>query len=190
MQIVQCEIDRRVVEVSKQFFGSTMATSFEDPRVTLLFDDAAKYIADKKNEFDVIIVDSSDPNEGPATSLFTPEFYKNLSEALKEGGIVCTQGECMWQNMKLITEVLNKAKAYFPVVDYAYTCVPTYPSGQIGFLVCSKSGCRTFALHPSLSSFTCVCVCVCVSTVGACRVHLSLCSPSPSPPRLCAAVYA
>lgn len=26
----------------------------------------------------------------------------------------------------------------FPRVEYAYTTIPTYPSGQIGFLVCCK----------------------------------------------------
>jgi spermidine synthase len=25
-------------------------------------------------------------------------------------------------------------------VSYAYTCIPTYPSGQIGFMLCSKAG--------------------------------------------------
>ncbi len=25
-------------------------------------------------------------------------------------------------------------------VSYAYTCIPTYPSGQIGFMLCSKEG--------------------------------------------------
>jgi spermidine synthase len=31
-----CEIDRRVCDVSKQFFANSMATAFNDPRVTLL----------------------------------------------------------------------------------------------------------------------------------------------------------
>lgn len=29
-------------------------------------------------------------------------------------------------------------KSLFPVVDYAYCTIPTYPSGQIGFMLCSK----------------------------------------------------
>ena len=29
--------------------------------------------------------------------------------------------------------------AVFPSVDYAFTTIPTYPSGQIGFLLCSTS---------------------------------------------------
>lgn len=147
-RIEQCEIDEMVVQVSKKYLGSTVATSFEDPRVKLVFQDAAEFIKDKAGQYDVIIVDSSDPNEGPACSLFTPEFYSNLSKALKEGGVVCTQGECMWQNITLIHDVLGKAKSFFPVVDYAYSCVPTYPSGQIGFLVCSKARCPSYARYP------------------------------------------
>lgn len=49
------------------------------------------------------------------------------------------QGECQWLNLSLIKSVLKKAKDFFPNVDYAYTCTPTYPCGQIGFLLCYKS---------------------------------------------------
>ena len=31
------------------------------------------------------------------------------------------------------------AAGLFPVAEYAYTTVPTYPSGQIGFVVCAKA---------------------------------------------------
>lgn len=30
-------------------------------------------------------------------------------------------------------------KSLFPVVAYAYCSIPTYPSGQIGFMLCSKN---------------------------------------------------
>ncbi|KAG7265362.1 hypothetical protein CRUP_006026 [Coryphaenoides rupestris] len=30
-------------------------------------------------------------------------------------------------------------KTLFPVVEYAYCTIPTYPSGQIGFMLCSKN---------------------------------------------------
>ena len=69
-----------------------MATDFEDPRVTLRFQDASKYVAEcDAAAFDVVIVDSSDPNDGPASVLFTADFYRNLARVLKPGGIVCTQ---------------------------------------------------------------------------------------------------
>ena len=95
-----------------------------------------------KAEFDVIIVDSSDP-VGPAESLYTSEFYLNMHAALRPGGIVCTQGECQWSNLSLIKKVMKDASQIYPVVDYAYTCIPTYPSGQIGFILAKKGGSPT-----------------------------------------------
>jgi spermidine synthase len=38
----------------------------------------------------------------------------------------------------LITQLKKDCKSIFPVAEYAYTTIPTYPSGQIGFMVCSK----------------------------------------------------
>jgi len=39
---------------------------------------------------------------------------------------------------------MGNAKKYFPCVEYAYTTIPTYPSGQIGFLVANsiKESCK------------------------------------------------
>jgi len=109
--------------------------------------DAALYMKEHRNEFDVIIVDSSDP-VGPAETLYTSEFYLNMHAALRPGGIVCTQGECQWSNLALIKKVMADASAIYPVVDYAYTCIPTYPSGQIGFILAQKGGSSTSMRTP------------------------------------------
>ena len=86
----------------------------------------------------VVIVDSSDP-VGPAESLFTESFYKALRQAMRPAGaIMCNQGECMWLHLDLIKEVLKHCNSVFPSVDYAFTTIPTYPSGQIGRPLQSK----------------------------------------------------
>lgn len=36
-------------------------------------------------------------------------------------------------------QVLQFCKGLFPSVRYGFTTIPTYPSGQIGFVVCGKS---------------------------------------------------
>lgn len=46
--------------------------------------------------------------------------------------------ENQWLHLKLITQLKKDCKQVFPTVEYAYTTIPTYPSGQIGFMVCSK----------------------------------------------------
>jgi spermidine synthase len=40
--------------------------------------------------------------------------------------------------MPLIVNLKKACKEVFPNVEYGYTTIPTYPSGQIGFMVCSK----------------------------------------------------
>lgn len=68
-----------------------MAIGFQHPKVKVHVGDGFKFLDDYKNEFDVIITDSSDP-EGPAESLFQKPYFELLFGALKEGGVITTQG--------------------------------------------------------------------------------------------------
>lgn len=134
---VLCEIDQKVIDVATEYFED-MAASFRDPRAEVHVMDGAEYMNQHYDEFDVIIVDSSDPI-GPAEVLFQMPFYQNMQKSLRKGGIICTQGECMWLHAELIRPLMLECNRIFPVVEYAYTAVPTYPSGQIGFILCSNS---------------------------------------------------
>jgi spermidine synthase len=139
--IHMCEIDQQVCEVSKKFYTASLASGFSDPRCTLFYEDAAAYLLreGKGKEYDVIICDSSDP-VGPNASLFTPEFYHSMYEALSPDGVICTQGECQWLHVDFIKEVMDRINIVFPSVAYCYTTIPSYPSGQIGLFVSSKDG--------------------------------------------------
>jgi spermidine synthase len=132
------DIDEAVPRVSKQFLPH-MAAGFNDPRVTVHIGDGFKFLEDRKNQFDVIITDSSDP-VGPAEALFQKPYFQLLKDALKEDGHISTQGECIWLHLPLIKELLASTRTLFPASEYAYTSIPTYPSGTIGFVVCSKDG--------------------------------------------------
>lgn len=50
--------------------------------------------------------------------------------------------ENQWLHLPLITKLKKDCKEIFPVAEYAYTTIPTYPSGQIGFMVCCKDANR------------------------------------------------
>lgn len=138
-KIHMCEIDRQVCEVGKKFFSDTVSTHFGDSRLKMIYDDAARYLREegKSEGYDVIVCDSSDP-VGPAEVLFQKEFFVSMSEALAPGGVLCTQGECQWLHLDLIKNVADMCKSIFPTVKYAFTTIPTYPSGQIGFIVASN----------------------------------------------------
>lgn len=70
-----------------------MSVGFQHPAVKTHIADGFKFLEDRKEEFDVIITDSSDP-EGPAEALFQKPYYQLLYNALREGGVITTQG-CM-----------------------------------------------------------------------------------------------
>lgn len=133
---VLCEIDAGVISASKAYLPA-LAAGFDDARVEVVVADGAAYMAEHQAEYDVIITDSSDP-VGPAEALFRPPFYEAMARSLRPGGVVASQGECMWLHADLIAPMVKACRNIFKCVEYAYTTVPTYPSGQIGFLICSQ----------------------------------------------------
>eukprot|EP00523_Entomoneis_sp_CCMP467_P002805 CAMPEP_0168762902 /NCGR_PEP_ID=MMETSP0724-20121128/24084_1 /TAXON_ID=265536 /ORGANISM="Amphiprora sp., Strain CCMP467" /LENGTH=387 /DNA_ID=CAMNT_0008812083 /DNA_START=121 /DNA_END=1284 /DNA_ORIENTATION=+ len=143
-RVVLVEIDPMVVHVAKQFFASSTASpaNFSDPRVEIVHQDAAMFIDQCENEFDIILGDTSDPI-GPAESLFQPEFYKSMYQALRPGGIVCVQAECFWIHLDFISDLVACCADMFETAEYATTMVPTYPCGQIGFVLGCKQRVNT-----------------------------------------------
>ncbi|MCD7456209.1 Dolichyl-phosphate-mannose--protein mannosyltransferase 1 [Datura stramonium] len=90
--------------------------------------------------YDAIIVDSSDPI-GPAKDLFERPFFEAVAKALRPGGVVCTQAESIWLHMHIIKQIIANCRQVFKgSVNYAWTTVPTYPTGVIGYMLCSTEG--------------------------------------------------
>ncbi|KAM7269560.1 hypothetical protein ACFE04_025057 [Oxalis oulophora] len=145
-QIDICEIDKMVV--SKEFFPS-VAVGFEDPRVTVHIGDGVAFLkAVPEGTYDAVIVDSSDP-VGPAQELFEKPFFASVAKALRPGGVVCTQAESIWLHMHIIEDIVTNCRQIFKgSVNYAWTTVPTYPSGVIGFMLCSTEGPEVDFKHP------------------------------------------
>lgn len=118
-----------------------MSSLLSDPRVTVYVGDGFKFLEENTSTYDVIITDSSDP-VGPAASLFQKPYFQLLYNALTPGGHISTQAECLWLHLPLIHDLRKTTRELFPVAEYAFTTIPTYPSGQIGFVVCSKEANR------------------------------------------------
>ncbi|EGG16109.1 spermidine synthase [Cavenderia fasciculata] len=135
--VTLCEIDKGVIDASRKYLPN-MAVGFDHPKVTLFIGDGLEFMRQRKGEFDVIITDSSDPI-GPAQGLFERAYYELLKEALAEGGILCSQAESLWLHLDTVKGLTTFCKELFPVVEYAYTSIPSYPGGSIGLLICSKS---------------------------------------------------
>jgi spermidine synthase len=85
-----CEIDRTVIDLSLEHYPQIADGCFDDPRAEVVIADGLKYVADTRERFDAIIVDSSEPI-GPSAVLHTRAFFTDCKRALKKGGILVTQ---------------------------------------------------------------------------------------------------
>ncbi|KAH7697612.1 Protein SPDS-1 a, partial [Aphelenchoides avenae] len=135
-RVTMCEIDQLVVDVSKKFLPH-MSKDFGHPKLELHIGDGFDFLKTHKNEFDVVITDSSDP-VGPAESLFGKSYYELINDSLRAGGILSSQGESLWLHVDLVAHMVRFCRDIFPTVRYASSIVSTYPSGSMGYLIASK----------------------------------------------------
>jgi spermidine synthase len=136
-EAVVCELDQRVVDISRQCFPK-FGDPWSDPRAKLLVRDAFGYLEENPGQFDVIISDTTDPI-GMAERLFSDEFYKLMVRALVPGGAGATQCEQYFFDTELIKQIYASARALTKNPAYYYAHIPTYPGGGIGFMYISDT---------------------------------------------------
>lgn len=135
-QAVLVEIDGKVIEYSKKYLPE-IAGELDHPRVDVQVADGYMHIIESKNQYDVIMVDSTEP-VGPAAPLFERGFYQGIYEALKDDGIFVAQTDNPWFKADLIRKVNKDVKEIFPIVRVYGANIPTYPSGLWTFTMGSK----------------------------------------------------
>lgn len=138
LNIDMVEIDKLVVEACIEHLPFT-SCKLNDPRVNLYFEDGIKFVKDKNNLYDLIIVDSTDPI-GPGEGLFTTEFYTNCFNALTEKGILINQCESPYydNNAYDMKRSYGKLNKLFDICKAYQYHMPTYPSGHMIFCFASK----------------------------------------------------
>ena len=137
-RIDMVEIDKMVVDICCEYLPKT-ANKLDDKRVHIYYEDGLKFVRSKANEYDIVIVDSTDPF-GPGEDLFTREFYGNCFNALKEDGILVNQHESPYYeaDAKATARANKQLRAVFPFATVYQLHIPTYPSGHWLFGFASK----------------------------------------------------
>jgi spermidine synthase len=129
-RLTMVEIDKSVVEFSKQHFASFNAPVFADDRFDLVIADGARFVAETDRRFDVVMIDSTDP-VGPGAVLFTPQFYAGVKRCLKPGGIMVTQSGVPFMQRDELVTCVSRFRPLFADA-YAYViAVPTYIGGHM-----------------------------------------------------------
>ena len=129
-RVTQVEIDASVVEFSKQHFPEFTRPVIGNPRFDLVIDDGMNYVAKTERRFDVVIVDSTDP-QGPGKVLFTEKFYRGCRRCLSKGGVMVTQnGVPIFQSGELVAGIRKFRKLFAD--GYCYVAaIPTYVGGHM-----------------------------------------------------------
>ncbi|MFA6736057.1 MAG: polyamine aminopropyltransferase [Saccharofermentanales bacterium] len=137
-RIDMVEIDREVVDVCREFLPGT-ASGLDDPRLNIFYEDGLRFVRDKVDMYDVILVDSTDPF-GPGEGLFTREFYGNCHKALKADGVLVNQHESPYYDYYAdsMRRAHMRIREFFPVCKVYQAHIPTYPSGHWLFGFASK----------------------------------------------------
>lgn len=132
------EIDREVVEACKKYLPQT-AGKLNDPRVSIYYEDGLRFVRDRRDEYDLILVDSTDPF-GPGEGLFTKEFYGNCYKALAADGILVNQQESPFYKSDAVAmqRAHQRIVQSFPISRVYQAHIPTYSSGHWLFGFASK----------------------------------------------------
>jgi spermidine synthase len=135
--VVMVDIDEEVIKVSKIFMPQLSAGAFEDRRLKLIIDDGRAYLEKRGEQYDVILIDVTDPlPEGPSYLLYTKQFYELVKKRLKPDGLMATQATSVFYSRKSYTLIYNTLKQVFPIVRAYSAWVPSYASTW-GFVLAS-----------------------------------------------------
>jgi spermidine synthase len=129
-RLTQVEIDPAVIEFAKAHFPEFAGPVFADKRFESVIDDGMQYVATTARRFDVVIVDSTDP-QGPGKVLFSRKFYAACRRCMNEGGILVTQnGIPILQPRELRASVAAFRRLFADGTCYI-AAVPTYVGGHL-----------------------------------------------------------
>ncbi|MCC6042437.1 MAG: polyamine aminopropyltransferase [Candidatus Verstraetearchaeota archaeon] len=135
--VVMVDIDEEVIRVSKTFMPQLSAGAFEDKRLRLVIGDGRAYLERTGEQYDVILIDVTDPLPGgPSYPLYTKQFYELVKKHLKPDGLMATQATSVFYSRKSYALIYNTLKQVFPVVRAYSAWVPSYASAW-GFVLAS-----------------------------------------------------
>ncbi len=121
------DIDEDVVEASKKYLKKICYKAFDDPRVTVVYQDVMKYLA-KGRKFDAIISDLTMHPEA-FTRLDRPTYlsklFDRIKSRLKKGGILSMQCSSSFdaETFDLVNKILSER---FSEISYNKVYIPSF----------------------------------------------------------------
>lgn len=107
--------------------------SYSNPKVTVINQDAWKFIEKAKLLYDVIIVDLPDPNNISLSRLYSETFYQLLKKQLSKGGVMVTQASSPLFTRQAFWSIKKSVESTGLYTQPYHTYVPSF--GEWGFVL-------------------------------------------------------
>lgn len=128
-RVVLAELDQAVVDMARTWLPKIHRGALDDPRLELHIGDGAQYmqnIADSGTQsFDQIVLDLTDPF-GPATALYTRDFYRLCKRCLKPNGVLSLHMQSPIHLGHVMARVFASVRSVFATVRPYLQYVPLY----------------------------------------------------------------
>jgi spermidine synthase len=108
------EIEPLVPEVVSTLFGEHNFDVIENPKTTVVVDDARHYLLTTDKKFDAITSDPFDPWVKGAATLYTEEFWSEVREHLNPGGVVTVFVQLYESNLDAVKSEVATFLQVFP----------------------------------------------------------------------------
>jgi spermidine synthase len=128
------EIDRRVVEVSREHLEAIHGGAFDDPKVDLTTADGAKHLATADRTWDLILLDVTD-GDGPGESMYERALFEDCRSRLRPNGFVVAHIDAPFGRPDYLRRHYRALRAVFPSVRMQLIHVPLY--GELAMVVCA-----------------------------------------------------
>jgi spermidine synthase len=122
-RLVICEIESRVPESARLYFGNENHRVFENPKVELVFDDAQHFLQTTDETFDIITSDPIHPWVRGAATLYSEEYLRLVRAHLNPGGVV-TQWVPLYETD--VASVKSELATFFAVFPDATLWSPDF----------------------------------------------------------------
>ncbi len=108
-KIILVDLDPAITDLARSFPPLTKLNqhSLDDPKVTVVNDDAFTYVRKTNERFDRVIIDLPDPHNEALAKLYSVEFYRMIRAILNPNGTLVTQA----------TSPYYTAEAYWSIRD-------------------------------------------------------------------------
>ena len=136
-------------EITRLFKMNTLLSNlnnhaFDDVRVHVHNEDAQKFLEQRVDRYEVIIIDLPDPNNESVGKLYTRSFYRLVAKHLSRGGILATQAtspyysnSAFWCIVNTIAATNTRSGRQTLEVRPYHAYVPSF--GDWGFVLASES---------------------------------------------------